>query len=125
MENTSAEGFILTRGQTSALKFCGCLMIAMTHYSGYALSVLESHSLIYKAMAATFGYCGVALFFFLSGYGLTRGEQLNPSTLKVFFGKRIHSTYMPAVLVSVIWLLINVGIKLTGGGVLYCCMKII
>lgn len=71
----SQNDIYLDRNVTDALKFIACLMVAMSHYSGYVLANDLSSNIIYKVIAATGGYLGVAIFFFLSGFGLMMSDM--------------------------------------------------
>lgn len=115
------QNFILfDRNVTDLLKFISCLMVAMSHYSGYALAKGVSSSIIYQGIAATGGYLGVAVFFFLSGYGLMMSDQKHHLGFADFIKRRLSKTWIPAVLVSAIWLGINMVIESNGGGNLLC-----
>lgn len=94
----------IDRNFTSLIKFISCLMVAMSHYCGYALANGLSSNILYKLIAANGGYVGVALFFFLSGYGLMTSERLKHLSVAEFFKRRLIKTYVPAVVVSAIWL---------------------
>lgn len=96
----------LDRGLTDFLKIISCLLVAFGHYSGYALVSNVSSSPIYKIIAATGGYIGVAFFFFISGYGCMMSEQKKHLTAKQFFIKRLSKVWLPAVIISAIWLVI-------------------
>lgn len=95
----------LDRSITDILRVLSCVMVALSHYCGYAVANGVSSSIIYKAIAANGGYIGVAIFFFLSGYGLTRSEQKKSLTLGCFLKKRLSKVYIPTVLVSCLWLM--------------------
>lgn len=101
---------------TDVLKFVACIMVAMSHFAGYA-SVAGFSNPLYAVIAANCGYLGVALFF-LSGYGLMMSDQKKHLSLMDFLKKRLSKTYLPAVLVSFIWLLINVLINVNGSNLL-------
>lgn len=111
---------LFDRNVTDMLKFVSCLMVAMSHYSGYALANGISSSIIYQAIAAIGGYLGVAVFFFLSGYGLMMSDQKHHLGFGDFLKRRLSKTWLPAVLVSAIWLGINMVIMSNGGGNLLC-----
>ena len=98
------DDILLNRNLTDAMKFISCLMVAFGHYSGYVLANGLSSHIIYKAIAATGGYLGVAIFFFLSGYGLMKSDQKHHLGGVKFFQRRLLKTYLPAVLVSALWL---------------------
>lgn len=114
------EAILFDRNLTDLMKFVACLMVAMSHYSGYALANGVSSSILYQAIAATGGYLGVALFFFLSGYGLMMSDMKHHLGFVDFLKRRLSKTWLPAVLVSAIWLGINMVIEANGGGNLLC-----
>lgn len=116
------QSFILfDYNTTDVLKFVACIMVAMSHFAGYA-SVAGFSNPLYAVIAANCGYLGVALFFLLSGYGLMMSDQKKHLSLMAFLKKRLSKTYFPAVLISLIWLLINVLINVIGGVI--CCVII-
>ena len=47
---------------------------------------------------------GVAIFFFLSGYGLMESEQKSHLSLAAFFKRRFLNVYLPVLLVTALWL---------------------
>lgn len=87
---------------TDLIKFSACLMIALHHYS-QGMVVAGTHNLIYQLFSTQGGWLGVAIFFFLSGYGLMKSDMKNHLAPISFFRKRLMKTYLPAVLVSAIW----------------------
>ncbi len=111
---------LFDRNVTDVMKFVACLMVAMSHYSGYVLANGLSANIIFKAIAATGGYLGVALFFFLSGYGLMMSGMKTHLGFMDFLKRRLSRTYLPAVLVSAIWLGINIMIQHNWGSNLLC-----
>lgn len=107
-KNDLTQGNIyLDRNVSDLIKFIACIMVALSHYGGYFLVTINSQNLFWKLVAANFGYAGVALFFFLSGYGLAKSDQKSNRTFTSFFKRRISKVYIPAVLVSAIWLIFN------------------
>lgn len=98
------DTILLDRNVTDFIKVIACVMVAMSHYSGYALANNVSSSVLYHIIAAVGGYLGVAIFFFLSGYGLMKSEMKYPLQWVDFLNKRLTKTWLPAVLVSLIWL---------------------
>ena len=120
LKYSSAEQSSITfnRNVTDVLKFIACLMVALGHYCGYC-SVNDIHNVFIDAIrivSPQFGYLGVALFFLLSGYGLMMSDKKKHLEFGAFIRRRLSKTYLPAVLVSVIWLGINMVINETGGG---------
>lgn len=104
--NLGSSLILIDKNITDIMKFVACIMVAMSHYSGYALSNGVSSSIIYRLFAAMGGYLGVAIFFFLSGYGLMKSNMCHPLRITDFLRKRLIRTWGPAILVSFIWLVI-------------------
>ena len=105
IEKNRTTEFKLDKNTTNLIKFLACLLIAFAHYSGYAIVNGLEPLFIYKFIAAFGGYVGVALFFFFSGYGLMKSEQRKDAIkFAGFLTKRLRRTYLPAVLVSALWL---------------------
>lgn len=92
----------LNRKVTDLIKFLSCLMIALHHYSIDRV-IAGTHNPIYQLLSTQGGWLGVAIFFFLSGYGLMKSELKNHIEFVPFVKKRLLKTYFPAVLVSIIW----------------------
>ena len=70
---SQTESITLDRGFTDLLKLIAAIMVAMGHYSGHALDYMENPLL--RLFVMNGGSVGVAVFFFLSGYGLMMSEQ--------------------------------------------------
>lgn len=94
--------FCFDKGLTDLIKFLACLMIALHHYS-QGMVVAGTHNPIYQLFSTQGGWLGVAIFFFLSGYGLMKSDMKNHQSPIQFFKKRLLKTYLPAVLISFIW----------------------
>lgn len=101
VKNTSAH-ITLDHSLTDLVKFLSCLMIALHHYS-QGMVVAGTHNPIYQLFSTQGGWLGVAIFFFLSGYGLMKSDIKNHFGIISFFRKRLLRTYLPAVIVSLIW----------------------
>lgn len=97
---------IINIGTSTRIKFYCAIMVMLHHYFQlYFASAGNSteHLLPFLAIQQ-FGYTGVALFFFLSGYGLMESEKKHHLNLKEFLKKRFSRIYLPYLLVTVIWL---------------------
>ena len=99
--------FQLNKDTSDAIKVVAALMVMFHHYSQYICINQLSDSIFYKAMSAQAGFIGVAVFFFLSGYGLMESELKSHLTLKTFIKKRFLKVYLPVLLVTAIWMLIS------------------
>lgn len=95
------ESVVFNRGFTDAIKFFAACMVAFGHYAGHAMTFSES--IIYRITVLFAGSLGVALFFFLSGYGLMMSELKHPLAFGPFMKKRLARVYLPVVLVSFVW----------------------
>ena len=100
LPNTS-KTVTLDRGFTDVLKFIAAIMVAMGHYSGHALDYVENPVLRFFVMNG--GSIGVAVFFFLLGYGLMMSELKSHHGFLAFIKRRLMKVYLPVLLVSAIW----------------------
>lgn len=79
-----------------------------------AILIVLSHAHYYVAdlgalrVLKPFGYIGVSLFFFCSGYGVMRQYMNNAAYLDGFLKKRFKSVYYPYIAVMILWLICNV-----------------
>ena len=55
-------------------------------------------------MSTQGGYLGVAVFFFLSGYGLMESEMKRHLTLTQFIDKRLKRVVFPLVVLAILWI---------------------
>ena len=97
----SSNFITLDRGLTDLMKMVAALFVAMGHYSGHALDFVDNPLLRFIVMNG--GSVGVAIFFFLSGYGLMKSEQKLHLGFFVFLKRRFLKVYIPVVLVSAVW----------------------
>lgn len=92
----------LNRNFTDFLKLLSALLVAAGHYSCYSIHY-GNENVIYRVLGATGGYIGVAIFFFLSGYGLMMSENKKHTSFFSFIKRRLVKLYLPVVFVSAIW----------------------
>ena len=96
-----APSFQISRSVSNLIKFFIAIGIALCHYSAYAISFAPNK--LYDAIMILSSIAGVPLFFFFSGYGLMRSEQVKHLCLWKFIKRRLMKVYLPVVLVSFIW----------------------
>ncbi len=98
----NSNSFSIDRHITDLVKFLASLLIATGHYLGY-FSTIEKVNLFHKIILAQGGLLGVALFFFLSGYGLMKSEQKCHLSAILFIKRRILKVYLPVLVSAIIW----------------------
>ena len=87
--------FMITKELTTEIKGIAILMVIIGHISSvYGESVLNY-----------IGSFGVALFLFISGYGLAM--SYNKNGLKDFFKKRFINIFIPYVAITTIWIIVD------------------
>lgn len=89
------------RRSVNCMKGVAALLIVFSHAHYYLqnLSVLK----IFKP----FGYIGVSLFFFCSGYGVMKKYILDEHYLDDFLAKRLNGVYIPYIITTILWFLTN------------------
>ena len=95
--------FNLDRGVTNLLKLLSCIAIVLHHYSQYALTNGEGYNWFLRVFSSHGGYVGVALFFFLSGYGLAKSNQAHRLRFVEFLKHRLSKVYFPLLLATLLW----------------------
>lgn len=103
--NVTGRSLNIDRGVSGILKFLCCLLIALHHFALHHPDVTAS-SMFLQMIATQGGYLGVGVYFFLSGYGLTRSWSNRPLTFGKFITRRLVRVYLPAVLISLIWIVV-------------------
>lgn len=102
----SIPSFSIDFGTTAALKFTCCIIIVLHHFSQYIVSEIGDANLFTTVLSSQGGYLAVSFFFFLSGYGLSINFYRKTISFVEYLRKRLSKVYMPAVLVSIIWIII-------------------
>lgn len=87
---------------TQLLKGLCCVMIALHHYSQYIIAEGLSNNLFYQLFSTQGGYAGVAMFFFLSGFGLMESEAKKHLSLWQFIVKRFWKIYKAILIINVL-----------------------
>lgn len=95
---------ILNREWCDWFKLIAAILVALSHYS--TVIVINNHwsdDPLLRFMCQG-GYIGVAIFFYLSGYGLMESEQRRHLSITEFIKRRFSKVYLPVLMVSVIWI---------------------
>ena len=101
MALTKSE-YTINRSFSESVKLLSCIAIAIGHYLGYYSTTGAHINILQKAMLAQGGMLGVALFFFLSGYGLMKSDERKHLSACEFFSRRYLKIYLPVLLSAVI-----------------------
>lgn len=118
--------FYLSKNTTNCLKVLSAVMVMLHHYSQYVCANDISDALFFRILSSQGGFLGVAVFFFLSGYGLMESESKNHLNAMSFFKRRLLKIYLPVLSISFIWMIVSPlllnqspfgsGVELTMGG---------
>ena len=98
------SSFTITRGSADWIKLVAAIMIALHHYSQYVWTNHLSDSIIHHILCSQAGFIAVAIFFFLSGYGLMESEKKRHLAFGAFIKRRLLKVYVPVVLATALWL---------------------
>ena len=98
--------FNLSKEVSTGLKGFSCLLIVLHHWCS-GLSGVGYDNILVKLLTQAGGVTGVAIFFFLSSYGLTRSQLVKKDSISSFFTKRLTKVYIPLVLTNVLWLVLR------------------
>lgn len=80
----------LSKDSTGALKGLLCVVIFFHHFAGF----FKSFDILYYVLVHT-GFLAVALFFFVSGYGLAVSAKTKAGYVKTFLPKRLLRVLVP------------------------------
>lgn len=104
MKVKKSSELIITKGASDLMKVVSALLVMFSHYynlkaqTGYPLNPFE------LCLRSQGGNIGVAVFFFLSGYGLMMSEMKSHLSAMQFLKRRICKIYLPVLLVTALWL---------------------
>lgn len=122
------KSIVINKDLSNWIKFISALVVAFHHYSQYICANGLSDNIIYKLLSTQGGYVAVAVFFFLSGYGLMESEKKKHLDFISFIKKRFLRVYLPVLLVTILWLpihnYIHEGNLIGGGGFISIVMGI-
>jgi len=116
--NKGTHVLSIDRGVSNCLKFISAIMIALHHYSQFMVHTAEYQhinrggQLLYQLFSAQGGYTGVAIFFFLSGYGLMESELKKHLSLKQFVDRRLKRVIFPLLILAIVWFPLYYGFRL-------------
>lgn len=99
--------FSLSKCTSDTIKVVAAIMVMLHHYAQYICVNNISGSILYRALSAQAGFLGVAIFFFLSGFGLMESEQRSHLECIDFFKRRFLKVYLPVLIVSLLWMIIT------------------
>lgn len=111
----------LNRNYTDGLKIISAILVMFGHYASFSISQNWSDSFLWNIIASNCGYIGVAIFFFLSGYGLMESEQRHHLKSKDFISKRFLKIYKPILFITFLWLIFEIVFldKIVSANILY------
>ena len=94
--------FYLTKSSSNLLKLISALAVLVHHYCQMSPVYTSQNVAIFTHILL--GPIGVAVFFFLSGYGLMESERKSKLGLGEFARRRFMKMYLPVLLVTALWL---------------------
>ena len=83
------------------------MLVMFSHYFNIKASMGAALNPVEWLVRSQGGNIGVAIFFFLSGYGLMMSEIKSHLAFGQYFRRRFLKVYLPVVLVTAIWLPIS------------------
>jgi len=105
------SALLIPRGASDLLKVVAALLVMFSHYCNIKASTGVALNPIEWLIRSQGGNIGVAIFFFLSGYGLMMSEMKSHLSLGQYFRRRFLKVYLPVILVTAIWLPITYSIN--------------
>lgn len=108
MNHQDLTSSIITPINSLALKGFASVVIVLHHYVQY--TAIGRSNLCTEFLGSVCGYIAVALFFFLSGYGLMESEKRRKLSVGAFLKRRLSRVYVPFVITNVLIIMVLWGI---------------
>lgn len=96
--------FIIPRGLSDLMKVMAATLVALAHYFNIKASAGNALNPLEWLIRSQGGNVGVAIFFFLSGYGLMMSEMRTHLAFKRYLKRRFAKVYLPVLLITACWL---------------------
>lgn len=98
------------------MKVLAAILVMFSHYCSIKATNSSSLNAIEWLIRSQGGNIGVAIFFFLSGYGLMMSELKRHLTFTEYVRRRFLKVYLPVVCVTALWLPLAYHINATETG---------
>lgn len=102
----NAARFSLSKDASTCLKGLACLLIVLHHWCARLYGIGYSNPII-DLISLRGGITGVAIFFFLSSYGLTRSQIKHRDSFLSFLKKRFVKVIIPLLVTNILWFVIR------------------
>ena len=102
----NAARFSLSKDASTCLKGLACLLIVLHHWCARLNGIGYSNPII-DLISLRGGITGVAIFFFLSSYGLTRSQIKHRDSFLSFLKKRFIKVIIPLLVTNILWFVIR------------------
>ena len=100
--------FYISKESSNIIKGLACMLIILHHYC-QSLNGLNVSNFIIDTIALRGGVTGVAIFFFLSAYGLSESQSKKRSNFIEFVKRRLSKVFIPLVITNLIYYFILLG----------------
>ena len=100
--------FFISKESSNIIKGLACMLIILHHYC-QSLNGLNVSNFIIDTIALRGGVTGVAIFFFLSAYGLSESQSKKRSNFIEFVKRRLSKVFIPLVITNLIYYFILLG----------------
>lgn len=100
--------FYISKESSNIIKGLACMLIILHHYS-QSLIGLDVSNIIIETIALRGGVTGVAIFFFLSAYGLSESQLKRQTNFIEFAKRRLSKVFIPLIITNLIYYFILLG----------------